>query len=262
MGRWFTPAELVEIGFSRCRVVMMNEAHNGWLRCPRTRVVGRQILPTAHRMGARHLAMEALDPWIVDYANHNREQPPIRDGYLGQPEMRELIQAALDLGWTLIAYEADWRPQPAGLDHLALTNWREEVQARNLITALAALPGDARMLVWCGNSHLSKTALDDYIEMRPDGTKVHVGPRDPHWTPMGYLFARLGGGDFFALDQTVTVNIHPERPSQLDPALAAKLESLGGTAGFLAGDQPPEVGVSYADRGMDAFVFSIENDMA
>lgn len=64
------------------------------------------------------------------------------------------------------------------------------------------------------------------------------------------------------LDQTATVNFHPERPSQLDPALAATLESLGGTAGFLAEDQPPEVTVDYADRGMDAFVFSTENDMA
>lgn len=100
---WLTPAELVEIGFGRHRVVVMNEAHNGFLRCPRTRVVGRQILPTAHRMGVRHLAMEALDPWIVDYANRNRQQPQIRAGYLGQPEMRALIQAALDLGWTLIA---------------------------------------------------------------------------------------------------------------------------------------------------------------
>jgi hypothetical protein len=34
---WRTPEELVEIGFSRARVVMMKEAHSGDERCVRTR---------------------------------------------------------------------------------------------------------------------------------------------------------------------------------------------------------------------------------
>jgi hypothetical protein len=59
---WRTPEELVEIGFERSRVVMMNEAHNGLERCIRTRDIGRRILPTALRLGVRHLAMEALVP--------------------------------------------------------------------------------------------------------------------------------------------------------------------------------------------------------
>jgi hypothetical protein len=59
---WRTPQELVEEGFRRSRVVMLNEAHDGLTRCVRTRQLGRQILPSAHAMGVRHLAMEALQP--------------------------------------------------------------------------------------------------------------------------------------------------------------------------------------------------------
>lgn len=66
---WRSVEELVEIGFQRSRVVMMNEAHAGDLRCIRTRVIGQRILPTAYKMGARFLAMEALWPEITEEAN-------------------------------------------------------------------------------------------------------------------------------------------------------------------------------------------------
>ncbi len=36
---WRTPEELVEIGFSRASVVMVNEAHSGDERCVRTREI-------------------------------------------------------------------------------------------------------------------------------------------------------------------------------------------------------------------------------
>jgi hypothetical protein len=40
---------------------------------------------------------------------------PADYGYLAQPDMRALMQAALDLGWTLVPYEADFSLQPPGL---------------------------------------------------------------------------------------------------------------------------------------------------
>jgi len=46
--RWRSPEELVEIGFARSRLVMVNEAHNGWLRCVRNRRIGTRVLPMAH----------------------------------------------------------------------------------------------------------------------------------------------------------------------------------------------------------------------
>src|SRR5215207_694282 len=158
---WRTPQQLVEEGFRRSRVVMLNEAHDGLTRCVRTRQLGRQLLPSAHAMGARHLAMEALTPDDAEAANTTRQPPDAADGYLAQPDMRQLIQAALALGWTLWAYEADIDHTPAavveqGLGGLPFTNWREAEQARNLAAVLAGRPASDRLLVWCGNSHASK----------------------------------------------------------------------------------------------------------
>jgi hypothetical protein len=76
---------------------MLNEAHDGLTRCVRTRRVGRQLLPSAHAMGVRHLAMEALQPGDAEAANTTRRPPDAADGYLAQPDMAALIQAAWNL---------------------------------------------------------------------------------------------------------------------------------------------------------------------
>ena len=70
---WRTPEELAEIGFSRSRVVMMNEAHSGDQRCIRTRLIGQRLLPALHRLGVRHLAMEALYTRTTDEVNRTRQ---------------------------------------------------------------------------------------------------------------------------------------------------------------------------------------------
>ncbi|MDP8932082.1 MAG: hypothetical protein M3O70_26815 [Actinomycetota bacterium] len=58
--------------------------------------------------------------------------------------MMALIQGALDLGWTLWPYGADFDKPPAeiGDDPLsvAYTNWRDWEQARNLARILHQLP--------------------------------------------------------------------------------------------------------------------------
>jgi hypothetical protein len=160
---WRTPQELVQEGFRRSRVVMLNEAHDGLTRCVRTRQLGRQILPGAHAMGARHLAMEALQPGDAETANTTRRPPDAADGYLAQPNMSDLIQAASALGWTLWRYEADIDHAPAaivrqGLGSQAFTNWREAEQARNLAAVFAGLAASDRLLVWCGNGHACRVA--------------------------------------------------------------------------------------------------------
>jgi hypothetical protein len=126
--QWWSPEELVEIGFARSLVVMMNELHNGLQRSVRTRVLGKRVLPAAHAAGARHLAMEALTPEFAEEANGSRVVPPHEPiGYLGQPDLRELIAAALELGWTLLHYEADFDRKPPEFANLSMeeTNWRE-----------------------------------------------------------------------------------------------------------------------------------------
>lgn len=243
-----TVEQLVDIGFARSRVVLMNEAHNGWLRCVRTREIGRRVLPVAHAAGVRHLAMEALaDPGFVENANRNRSLPKIRgQSYLAQPEMRTFIQTALDLGWTLIGYEADMSLAPTDWDPMSeeFTNWREKQQAVNLVQALELLPPDTKIFVWSGNGHLYKSHR----------------PWPGSWEPMGWHFRDVSGIDPFAIDQVVTVDFGEPDLEKQAVALeryAPDLRILGGTAGFLAEEAPGP----WAQDDVDAVILSLENEM-
>ncbi len=264
---WRSPEELVTIGFQRTTVVMMNEAHSGLRRCVRTREIGRRLLPAAHRAGVRHLAMEALPPHtftFTDEANRLRQVPDApNEGYLAQPEMRRFIQTALDLGWTLVPYEADYEANPAELkkaerinwieEHkqprfsdtaMEHINWREEQQARNLCKALDALSPGTKLLVWCGNSH-------------------HAKDRHDWFTPMGHWFPRLSGISHFGIDQCVTVDFAPSDGRRSGPGLAEQFESelvaRGGIAGFLTEDAPVSFLRDRTDQ--DAFILSTENKL-
>jgi hypothetical protein len=210
-----SPEELLAIGFSRSRVVMMNEAHNGMQRCMRTREIGLRLLPAAHAAGVRHLAMEAL-----------------YGPYLTQPDMQRLVQGAEDLGWRLIPYE---------VKSMMSTNEREEEQARNLTAALAQLPKDTPLLIWCGNGHLYKEAL----------------PFDD-WRPMGSQFWEISGLEPFAIDQDVTVEFEPGQSGawhRFAAAHAEELDALGGTAGLLVEEAP--IDCSF----VDAVLLSTENTL-
>ena len=103
---------------------------------------------------------------------------------------RRLIGAALDLGWTLWAYEAVFDVTPdTDQEHLRsmeFTNWREREQAANLGRLLNAAPGEP-LLVWCGNSHASTVEHEE-------------------WIPMGWHFHDMSGVDPFVIDQNVTVD--------------------------------------------------------
>jgi hypothetical protein len=264
---WRSPEEVIEVAFQRSRVVMMNEAHDGWRRCLRTRQIGQRILPAAHQMGIRHLAMEALYiPSMAQQWNVTRHVPEQGvSGYPSQPEMRDFIQSALDLGWTLIPYEADaiqWLatkhtidfPDPddpqemqrivqahqAEVASLEFTNWRETQQDRNLFNAFTSLPPKSSMLVWCGNSHNAKQ-------------------RGQGWSPMAYQFREQSGMDPFTVDQTRTVKFNSDLfQRRLIWKFSGELKKRGGTAGFLREEMPSMLGV---DDSFDATLLSVHNDL-
>jgi hypothetical protein len=242
---WCPVEDLVRWGFAHAPVVMANEAHNGLARCIRTRKVGVRIIQAAHEAGVRRLAMEALP--------HRRGEPqgpilavsPDSGGYLAQPEMRRLTGTALNLGWTLWAYEAviDLTPD-TDWEHLRSTehtNWRDREQAVNLCRLLEVAPGEP-MLVWCGNSHASKVQHEE-------------------WVPMGWHFREMSGVDQFVIDQDVTVNFGGEPRPWVRELLASMADTLavhGGTAGILRDQAPPLL----AGRdGVDALVVSTDNEM-
>jgi hypothetical protein len=243
MQGWRPVEELIQWGFAHAPVVMANEAHSGLARCVRTREVGGRMIRAAHEAGVRRLAMEALTWPSQDTPGPIRAIPSAVEGYLAQPDMQRMITTALDLGWSLWAYEAIIEitadTDPAELLSMEFTNWREREQAGNLRRVLAAAPAEP-LLVWCGNGHASKEGDDE-------------------WVPMGQHFRAHSGIDPFVIDQTVTVSFHGEPQPWVRELLAPLGETLaahGGTAGILR-DQAPRPLDSRTD--VDALVVSTDN---
>ena len=217
-----SPSEIIDHAFKNSRVVMMNEGHAGAKRNIRTRIIGKTILTKAHSHGVRYLAMEALYPEFAKKANKTTNVPEAEDRwvYLNQPEMRDFIQAALDLGWTLIAYEADLSTMPKFNNPIDQSNWREEEQANNLVKALNSIGENEKLLVWCGNNHHEKE-------------KGVIG--NQAFYPMGYQFWKKTKIEPFVVDQIVTLNFSGENKryqkwSQYEEVLK---KDFYGTLGFL-----------------------------
>jgi hypothetical protein len=235
-------ADLTRWGFAQALVVMANEAHDGLARCIRTREVGIRMIRAAHEAGVRRLAMEAL-PWPDRGVSGPVRVIPDQDGYLAQPDMRALITAALDLGWSLWAYDADFEvtpdADPAQFTSLEFTNWREREQAANLCRVLDGAPAEP-LLVWSGNSHACKEASGGLV-------------------PMGYHFAALSGSGAFVIDQTVSADWpgHPQPWVQnLLVTLGETLAAHGGTAGILRDQAPAPLNTW---PGVDAVILSTDN---
>jgi hypothetical protein len=203
------------------------------------------MIQAAHKAGVRRLAMEALPHRRGDPQGPILAVPEETEAYLGQPDMRRLIGAALDLGWTLWAYEAVIEVTPdTDQDHLRsmeFTNWRDREQAANLGRLLDAAPGEP-LLVWCGNSHAVKW-------------------KDDEWVPMGWHFREMSGVDQFVIDQIVTVNFGDAPRPWVEDLLASVADTLaahGGTAGILRDQAPPPLD---GWAGIDALVVSTDNEM-
>ena len=245
MEGWRSVEELTGWGFAHAPVVMANEAHNGLARCIRTREVGVRMIRAAHEAGVRRLAMEAL-PWPAPGTpGPITAIPPVEGGYLAQPDMRRLITAALELGWSLWAYEAVFEPAaragPAQMPSMEFTSRREREQAGNLCRVRAAAPAEP-LLVWCGNGHACKEAIQGLV-------------------PMGWHFRAMSGTDQFVIDQTVTVAFKGKpRPWALEllATLGDTLAAHGGTAGILREHAPAPLN---SWPGIDAVVVSTGNTL-
>jgi hypothetical protein len=241
---WCSVEELTRFGFRQAQVVMANEAHNRLERCVRTRNVGVRMVRVAHEAGVRRLAMEAL-PWPANGSpGPIWAMPEGYGGYLAQPDMRALITTALELGWSLWAYEAEIEVRadadPAELLTLEFSNRRDHEQARNLCRVLAAAPAEP-LLVWTGGDHASKQPSHG-------------------WVTMGCHFPAMAGTSPFVIDQTVTVDFtgRGSRPwvDQLLSSLGETLDALGGTAGILRDQAPPPLS---SRVGVDAVIISKDN---
>jgi hypothetical protein len=238
---WCSVEDLTRYAFTQARVVMANEAHSGLARCVRTREVGVRMVRAAHETGVRRMAMEALPLPADGTLGPIRTLTANAGGYLAQPEMRRLIGTALELGWTLWAYEAriPRGTDPAELLSMEFTNRREREQARNLCRLVADAPAEP-LLAWCGNSHAAKEATGE-------------------WIPMGHHFTLLSGAAAFVIDQDVTVDFTGESGPWVPELLVSigdQLAAFGGTAGILRDQAPPPLN---GWPGVDAVVVSTDN---
>jgi hypothetical protein len=185
--------------------------------------------------------MEALPRQADGLLGPIRAIPSTAGGYLAQPDMRALVATALQLGWTLWAYEAaiPADADPAELVSLEFTNRREQEQAQNLCRILAEAPVQP-LLVWSGNSHAANEANGE-------------------WIPMGHHFTEFSGASSFVIDQTPTVDF-PGRSrlwvDELLASLAQILANFGGTAGTLRDQAPPPLAYW---PGVDAVIVSTDN---
>lgn len=137
------------------RVVMLNESHSA----SRHRLFLAKLIRALRAEGFNHLAAETftnrLDtdaPKVTDLSAG--DQFGFGHGtYSADPVFAEAVREALGLGYRLVAYEQRRDQQATTPESSARIAAREQAQAENLATALAAAP-EARFLVHVGLAHL------------------------------------------------------------------------------------------------------------
>ena len=150
------------------KVVMLNESHNK----PLHRAFTASLLEELYTMGFRYLAMETLN----QFSNASLKQVNILTGhYTCEPIAGELARKAINLGFTLVAYEDSSNQHSI--------NQREYTQAENIHKIIQKDPS-AKILVLAGDKHIEEGATsDDRI-------------------PMAAYFKIISGIDPFTIDQT------------------------------------------------------------
>lgn len=155
------------------KIVMINEEHHQ----PQDRVFAESLLPELYQMGFRFFGAETLAHEDIDL--NNRGYPVLNTGYYTkEPEFGNLIRTAIKTGFTVFAYEQKYSAEQNTLN-------RDWAEAQNVKDFLDKNPG-AKIVIYCGYSHLSKTPIDSGLFK----------------TPMAYSVKKLTGIDPFCIDQT------------------------------------------------------------
>lgn len=151
------------------KVVMINEAHDK----PQHRAFTASLLDELFHQGFHYLAMETLNGRKNVYL---RKLNILTGHYTCEPVAGELVRKALELGFTLLAYEdtAAYRHTP---------NEREYEQAKN-IDAVLKRDTAAKILVYAGYEHIEE------------------GARSDSSIPMAAYFKIISGIDPLTIDQT------------------------------------------------------------
>lgn len=130
------------------QIIILNEAHHK----PRHRVFTRQLLQGLYDNGYRYFGVEDINgdyrdstQFMLDSLMQERGYPlnsPISGTYIHEPQMSNLIREAINIGFTLFAYDRD-RPGD-----------REWIQAENIKRKILDKDPQAKILIQCGWYHL------------------------------------------------------------------------------------------------------------
>lgn len=243
---WMSVEGLVENGFSRARVVMVNDTR-GWMsRCRRGRAIGRRVLAAAHGGGCRDLAVEALDATVAAELSAARVVPAASGGVLAEDDMRAMLQDALDRGWDVWGFAVDLTRYPGPATGADDGEWRQRQCCAHLDDVLGRLGHATKLLVWYEGAsmtlwgpHFDAAAIDDVSHCR---------------------FSDLTWDESFVVDQTCTIAFYAESErvcANLVESTRPVLESFGGSAAILHEDAGEPL--RYSACGCHAFLLSTEN---
>lgn len=174
------------------KAVFFNEAHSA----PITRTLTVELLARLRTQGFTHFAAETLYAKEMD-GLRQRGYPTAKIGfYTQEPIYGEMVRAALKLGYTVIAYDAE----DAGTG-----DPRERAGAQALYDQVFKHDSKARLVVNAGFGHIQKTG-------------VYLGG-----SSMAKFFAKISGIDPLAVEQTML--IQHVRSDQDHPYYAPVMQS-------------------------------------
>lgn len=138
--------EYIEKKASSEKIIIINEAHHQ----PYHRVFTKKLLKSLYEKGFRYFGAETLSSW--DTLLNKRKYVIQNTGYYTrEPLYADLIRTALDLGYTVFAYETNSiKSDSSGI------NFREIEQAKNIKKVMDSNP-NGKILIHCGYDHLVET---------------------------------------------------------------------------------------------------------
>ena len=158
------------------QIVIVNERHHA----SPDRLLPLSLLAPLAELGYSYLAVEGV--WREDELN-DRGYPVRNTGYYARDVVfAELLRSALALGYEIVPYEVEPGQRENRQGRSAQAN-RDYWQARNIATRTLERDSGAKILVFCGWSHVRETPSS-------------------RWTPMAYFLKNLTGIDPLTVDQT------------------------------------------------------------
>ena len=186
------------------KAIFLNENHSA----PITRTLTVQLLAKLRAEGFNTFAAETL--YHSDSANlQKRGYPTPASGfYTEEPIYAEMVRSALELGYRVVAYEAESD---------AIGDAREHEQAQNLYDrAIKGHPG-ARLVVNAGYAHVQKQGV--YLGGRSMAEHfMQISGIDPLVVEQTMLFGHINSADDQPTWSAVIATLHPTQPIVFEDA--------------------------------------------